>query len=479
MKIFRFVAPLLLLAASAFGQVNLTQAPGTYTDKSIPRRLGTANKTEGTTVLVTDTNGLLVPGAITNSTLTSTRVPFASTAGLIVDSAALTFNSGTGALSATSFAGAVTGNASTATALANIRTIGGSNFDGTANVTSFPIPGAIGGTTPAAGTFTTLTPTTSLTLTSGTAPTTTVGQIAFDTNAWATSFGAAQVHNGTANTFLVGTTATDTPTNGQVPTWNTGGGITWETPSSGSGTVTVVSSGSLTSTALVTGGGTTTLQTPSATATMDSSGNISTPGTLTVGNAATTAGAIALTQGTTQSTGTTNITIQAPAAVTSYIRTLPGAVGSTGFLLETVSGSVQTESLVAGIGTGSVVRASETVHSITFVVSGGGSALTTGVQDVIVNSPYGGTCIGWSITTSAADTITFDILRSTYVSGAAPSVSIVGAGTKPALASNVSIYSTTFTSWTSTAITALDNFKIQITAVGGTCTAATFTLYFQ
>ena len=52
---------------------------------------------------------------------------------------------------------------------------------------------------------------------------------------------------------------------------------------SGSGTVTVVGSGSLTSTALVTGGGSTTLQTPATTATMDSSGNISTPGTITAG----------------------------------------------------------------------------------------------------------------------------------------------------------------------------------------------------
>lgn len=46
------------------------------------------------------------------------------------------------------------------------------------------------------------------------------------------------------------------------------------------GTTTVVSSGSLTSTALVTGGGTTTLQTPSATSTLDSSGNLAHPGTL-------------------------------------------------------------------------------------------------------------------------------------------------------------------------------------------------------
>lgn len=48
----------------------------------------------------------------------------------------------------------VTGNAGTATALQTSRTIGGSSFDGTANVTSFPEPGAIGGTTPSTGRFT-------------------------------------------------------------------------------------------------------------------------------------------------------------------------------------------------------------------------------------------------------------------------------------------------------------------------------------
>ncbi len=47
--------------------------------------------------------------------------------------------------------------AGAATVLANTRTIGGSNFNGSGNVTSFPSPGAIGGTTPAPGSFTTLT----------------------------------------------------------------------------------------------------------------------------------------------------------------------------------------------------------------------------------------------------------------------------------------------------------------------------------
>jgi len=50
----------------------------------------------------------------------------------------------------------VTGNAGTATALLNPRTIGGSAFDGTANVTSFPSPGAIGGGTPSTASFTTV-----------------------------------------------------------------------------------------------------------------------------------------------------------------------------------------------------------------------------------------------------------------------------------------------------------------------------------
>ena len=49
---------------------------------------------------------------------------------------------------------------------------------------------------------------------------------------------------------------------------------TWVAPG-GSGTVTVVSSGNLTSTALVTGGGSQALQTPSATSTLDVSGNLS------------------------------------------------------------------------------------------------------------------------------------------------------------------------------------------------------------
>lgn len=77
---------------------------------------------------------------------------------------------------------------------------------------------------------------TSFELPNGVTPTTDAfGEIAGDNNAWASGRGAVQFYDGTANTFLVGALATDTPLNGQVPTWNTGGTVTWETPSAGGG----------------------------------------------------------------------------------------------------------------------------------------------------------------------------------------------------------------------------------------------------
>lgn len=66
------------------------------------------------------------------------------------------------------------------------------------------------------------------------APTTTsFGWLAGDNNAWASSRGALQFFDGTANTYLLGTLASSTPTNGQVPAWQTGGTIIWSSVSTG------------------------------------------------------------------------------------------------------------------------------------------------------------------------------------------------------------------------------------------------------
>lgn len=77
---------------------------------------------------------------------------------------------------------------------------------------------------------------TSLEIPNAAAPTTDAfGEIAGDNNAWAASRGAVQWFDGTANTWLVGVLSSDTPSNGQVPKWNTGGTITWEDDSTGGG----------------------------------------------------------------------------------------------------------------------------------------------------------------------------------------------------------------------------------------------------
>ncbi len=63
------------------------------------------------------------------------------------------------------------------------------------------------------------------------------GEIAGDNDAWAASRGAPVFYDGTAAVRLIGVLASDTPTAGQVPKWQTGGTITWEDDSTGGGGV--------------------------------------------------------------------------------------------------------------------------------------------------------------------------------------------------------------------------------------------------
>ena len=61
------------------------------------------------------------------------------------------------------------------------------------------------------------------------------GEIAGDSNLWDTARGAPVFFDGTASVALIGALVSDTPLDGQVPRWNTGGTITWETPSPSAG----------------------------------------------------------------------------------------------------------------------------------------------------------------------------------------------------------------------------------------------------
>lgn len=114
-----------------------------------------------------------------------------------------------------------TGSAAT---LTTTRTIGGSNFNGSANVTSFPAPGAIGGTTPSTGVFTTLEARSATSLLLGTAGSA-VGSVGFrnatsGTITIAPPTGAlgtvALTLPGTAGTLLVSGGPLATPSSGTL-----------------------------------------------------------------------------------------------------------------------------------------------------------------------------------------------------------------------------------------------------------------------
>jgi len=68
-----------------------------------------------------------------------------------------------------------------------------------------------------------------LKLLTGASPTVdTAGDMAFDTDIWASGRGSALLYDGTAATVLLNVLVSDTPSDGQVPKFNTGGTITWE-----------------------------------------------------------------------------------------------------------------------------------------------------------------------------------------------------------------------------------------------------------
>src|SRR5262249_5209142 len=103
--------------------------------------------------------------------------------------------------------------------------------------------------------------------------------------------------------------------------------------------------------------------------------------------------------------------------------------------------------------------------------------LTSGTKNPI-KIPYGGTLQGWLLVGSPSGSITVDIYRAADGAGL-PTLSIVGgSGTKPSLSSAVENSSTSFTSWTSTTLTAKDNLAVNLSSITST-TYIALTLYFQ
>lgn len=116
-------------------------------------------------------------------------------------------------------------------------------------------------------------------------------------------------------------------------------------------------------------------------------------------------------------------------------------------------------------------------HAVTFVVDGSGAALSTGTKSY-TKIPYGGTLTGWLLIGSPSGSVTVDIFRAADGAGLPVTSIIGGSGTKPALSSAVENSSTSFTSWTSTTLTAKDNMAISLSGIS-TTTYCALTLYYQ
>jgi hypothetical protein len=190
---------------------------------------------------------------------------------------------------------------------------------------------------------------------SGCVPSSTAGKILVDDGAGGCASTTPTISGATITASLTGNATTATALAANPTDCGAGefanaiaanGNLTCATPATSAGTVTVVGAGNLTSMALVTGGGSQTIQTPSATATLDTSGNVSTPGSVSTGVGSGVAGTFESVQGTAPSLGTTSVKIYAPASVTSYALKLPAAA-ATGIVHAANSANIDTLSISA------------------------------------------------------------------------------------------------------------------------------------
>ncbi len=282
---------------------------------------------------------------------------------------ALTFNSNTASLGCTTFVGALTGNASTATALATARAIGGVNFDGTAAIVPQTIESANEGTdTTCFPLFITASGTQQLQPKNNTA-------LTFNSNTGAlgaTSFsGAGTGLTGTASGLSIG---------GNAATVTTNANLTGAITSSGNAT----SLGSFSSANLITA---LTDETGSNKAVFSTAPTFDS--TITVGTAAGTTGA-ALLRGTTSGV----VTLSVADAAGTWTMKLPTTGGTNQYFLQTDgsgnttwapaagSGTVTSASVVSANGfAGSVATATTTPAitistTITGVIKGNGTAIS-------------------------------------------------------------------------------------------------------
>lgn len=195
-----------------------------------------------------------------------------------------------------------------------------------------------------------------------------------------------------------------------------------------------------------------------------------TPSTATTG-AVTVAGTLAVANGgtgVTTSTGSGSTVLStSPTLVTPVLGTPTSGTltNCTGYPTSALSGSVSLTSQVTGTlpvangGTG--ITNNPNVIGIEFVIDGGGAAITTGIKGYL-EVPFACTVNTWTLLADTSGSITVDVYSDAYASYGT-NTSMVGAGTKPAIASATKAQSAP-ASWTTTSIAAGNIVGFNVTA---------------
>lgn len=101
--------------------------------------------------------------------------------------------------------------------------------------------------------------------------------------------------------------------------------------------------------------------------------------------------------------------------------------------------------------------------TITFVIDGGGQAITTGVKGDL-EIPFGCTIDRWTLVGDQSGSIVVDIWKDTYANAPPAIADVITASDKPTISTATKAQSSTLTGWTTT-ITAGDILRFNVNSV--------------
>ncbi|MGB3327491.1 MAG: hypothetical protein WBA46_00970 [Thermomicrobiales bacterium] len=158
------------------------------------------------------------------------------------------------------------------------------------------------------------------------------------------------------------------------------------------------------------------------------------------------------------------------------------APSSAGFITKTAEAGLSNEFALSSMSTGLVKVTTGTgalttavgsdlpahnhtgvVVAASFLIDGGGAAITTGVKgDILI--PFAATITKWTLLADQSGSIVVDIWKQTYASYPATSGQVITASAKPTISTSTKGQSGTLTGWT-TSVAAGDTLRFNVNSI--------------